>query len=376
VRRLDTTLAPFAIALVAAALVAGARLARLHGDPTRFVSAGTTFVDPARAPRGLHVFAGDGYDGQFFYRLALAPADLATVSHGIRLDSNLRRGRIGYPVLGWATSAGQESALPWALIALNVLGIGLLGWLGGLVARDAGRHPLWGLLPAAFGGFVFSLSRDLSEVVGAAALLGGLVLYRRGRPLLAGLALAAGVLTRESVFLVVAALGVAWALKERPLRTATAWVIPTLALVGWELVVRIDVGSFPLTANGTNLALPFSALVPEAVDWVRHSGGHSSVAFQIVELALVAWLAVLAGASLRRSRAWLHEKLAWVLAVALALCLSDEIYKAPADFRVLGELWILGSVLVLSDPRRRLALPATAAGLVWLGVAALRIHSV
>ena len=51
------------------------RLITMDGDPSRFVLAGSRFVDPGAAPRTLHVEPADGYDGQFFYLLALAPAN-------------------------------------------------------------------------------------------------------------------------------------------------------------------------------------------------------------------------------------------------------------------------------------------------------------
>jgi hypothetical protein len=49
----------------------------LHGNLSGLVLAGTTYVDPAEAPHGLHVFWGGGYDGQFYYRLALDPSNLS-----------------------------------------------------------------------------------------------------------------------------------------------------------------------------------------------------------------------------------------------------------------------------------------------------------
>ena len=48
---------------------------RAHGyDPSYFVTAGDQFVDVARVPGSLSVLKNSsGYDGQFYYRLALDP---------------------------------------------------------------------------------------------------------------------------------------------------------------------------------------------------------------------------------------------------------------------------------------------------------------
>ena len=60
------------VALCLAGVFATCRLLAMDGGPSRFVVAGTELVDPAAAPRSLHVEPGHGYDGQFFHRLALA----------------------------------------------------------------------------------------------------------------------------------------------------------------------------------------------------------------------------------------------------------------------------------------------------------------
>jgi hypothetical protein len=116
------------------------------------------------------------YDGQFFYRLALAPADLRLEAQGVRLDTALRRQRPGYPALAWLLSCGRPTLVAWALLVVNVLGLGVLGLLGGLAAQDAGRH---------------ALTLGELHVTGALALLGD----PRRRLAVPAVALSAGWLT-------------------------------------------------------------------------------------------------------------------------------------------------------------------------------------
>jgi hypothetical protein len=308
IARLESIAVPPAITLVAFSLFVAARLADLDGDASRFVVAGRTFVDPAEAPPGLHVFPHGGYDGQFFYRLAVDPAELGAEAYGIRLDIGLRRARIGYPALAWAASAGQARAVLWALIALNVASAVVLAFLGALAARESGRQPLWGLLVVGFPGFMFTVARDLSEVLAATLLLGGLLAYRRRRPEAAGVLLALAVLTRESTALAVAALAVVWLLQSRNVRVALAWALPAAAFVAWEMLVYVDVGALPISAGRGNIGAPFAGLV---------------------------------------------------------VCLSDAIYLDPADFRALGELWVLSLLVLLGDSRRGLGAPALLTAAVW-----------
>ena len=98
------------------------------------------YANPARVPRGLVILPNNGYDGQFFYRLALNPSNLHRTAYGITFDSNFRVQRIGYPVLAWLVSLGQHQWVPVALIMVNILALTALGFLGGLLAREVNRR--------------------------------------------------------------------------------------------------------------------------------------------------------------------------------------------------------------------------------------------
>ena len=179
---LDSPLAPAGILLIAATcfvllrvLVAG------HGDISTFVQAGSQFVDPKLAPHGLAVRPGSGYDGQYYYRLALQPWNLSWNAHGITFDMALRRQRILYPWLTWISSAGRAALVPYMLVAVNVLGMAATGLFSGRWSQSLGRHALWGLLPAGYFGLVWSLSRDLTEITAMALVIAGIVAWRSSR---------------------------------------------------------------------------------------------------------------------------------------------------------------------------------------------------
>ena len=155
----------------------------------------------------MWVFSGStGYDGQFYYRMALDPANLHKTAFGITMDA-VPVMRSDSPALAWALSAGQHAAVPYALVAINVAALGALGYLGGLIAQQAGRHALWGLLLSCYFGVMDSLARDLTEPLGALCLIAGIYAYRKRHPLLAAAAFGYGVLTRETVLLLPIALG-------------------------------------------------------------------------------------------------------------------------------------------------------------------------
>src|SRR5947209_5654119 len=107
--RTDRPAAAGLIALVAAAALTVARwLTWAHGNIGRFILVGRHFATPSQVPPGIPLAKTYGYDGQFFYRLALGPANFHHTAYGIRMDRPYRFMRIGYPALTWVVSAGHD----------------------------------------------------------------------------------------------------------------------------------------------------------------------------------------------------------------------------------------------------------------------------
>ena len=339
------------------------------GDASRFVMAGRDFVVPSRAPRGLHVFAGTGYDGQFYYRLALDPADLSKTAFGITLDAGFRIQRIGLSVLSWLASAGQHQLVPDAEIAVNLAALVVLAWLGGVIAKDAGRHALWGLLVAGFWGFLFSIGRDLPEVVASCFLVGGLLALRRDRPLVAGALFACAVLTLETTLDVVIAVALVSLFqiarhKRRPGPRDAAWVVPGLAFVGWQLVGWLATGTLPMRADtGDNIAAPLVNPIGAFVYYLTHPFSASSLVW-LGQFFVLAVVTLLAGWAPRRSRVPSWEKLAWGIALLVALSLAHGVWYGKANFRGFEDLYVLSSIVLLGS-RHRLWLPAALVGVAW-----------
>jgi hypothetical protein len=356
--------------LLAFTFVAARLLIAADGDASRFAVVGSTFApDVSQVPPSLHVYPNsDGYDGQFFYRLALDPSALDIgLSHGISFDDILRSGRIGYPAVTWAVAVGGRPQLvQWALIAINVAGIGAIGALGGALAHRYGRHAGWGLLLAGYWGFAFSVSRDLSEIMAATATLAGLVLLLDRKHLAAAVAFCVAVLTREQALLTAGlfsagALVSMWRAEPRPLRERLGpllpLLLPPLSLAAWSAVVYAVSGDVPLTSSSSsNFGIPFVGLFDAMRDWVGGVGVEtdrrpfkSSLNFlQLAALVLVLWCAV---------RSWrvtrMHREL-WFAAAGmfiLFICLTPQVLDDPANFRTIYDLYLLGVLLVLASGR-------------------------
>jgi hypothetical protein len=359
---------PAAAALIAGLIAAGFTLARWQtwagGRISRFILVGRHFATPSQLPHGMPVAKTYGYDGQFFYRLAINPLNLAHTAYGITVDRPYRYMRIGYPALTWLLSLGQHSLVPIMLVVVNVAAIGAMGYLGGIFARDSGRHALAGLLLASYFGLLTSLSRDTAEPLAAACLLAGLLAVRGRRPVLAALLLAYGALTRETVMAAVAAIAIMRVIgiarrTQRPGRDDLTWVVPVVVFAAWQVVVKAATGSIPLLADGgRNAGAPFIAPLQALKHNIGHLSGNPFDQYDtwLLELAILALLSLAALLCLRSTSAPAHERLAFVLFLVEICVVTPSTWSSlDADLRSFIEVYLMAVIILLGAPRRSLA---------------------
>src|SRR5579859_7863604 len=135
-------LLPAGVGLVLALVVVVGHLWLLGDDFSIFVRTAPPFAQAEKLPPGLHPLdPAQVYDGQFFYRLAIDPS--ASRDVGISFDHpSYRQQRILYPLIARGLSAGQDAWVPFVLVAINVVGLAVLGALGARFAVECGA-PAW-----------------------------------------------------------------------------------------------------------------------------------------------------------------------------------------------------------------------------------------
>jgi hypothetical protein len=198
--------APPAFALVAVAaylLLVLPTLVQHDFDPSVFIVAGDRFVDRTQSISPIMVRHNkSGYDGQFYYRLALAPYRMQQSAFGIRLDEPAWRAqRILYSVLAWGGAFGQAALVPASLLLVNLLGLGSIAVFTVRLTARLHLPPLTPLAMMLWPGFIIALTHDTTEIVAAALLLGALDAYFAERLLAYGLLGALATLTRETSIL-------------------------------------------------------------------------------------------------------------------------------------------------------------------------------
>jgi len=160
---------PWLVVLVLALAYVGLTLARYQGDPLAFALPGTRYSQSD--PQGTW-----GYDGQFAYYIARDPAG------GWRYCDvpAYRYQRILYPLLARALALGQPGAVPWTLIALNVLALAGGTYFTERLLATWGASRWYALAYGLYGGLVAGLRLDLSEPLAYGLVQAGLWVWIQG----------------------------------------------------------------------------------------------------------------------------------------------------------------------------------------------------
>jgi hypothetical protein len=344
------------------------------GDVSLFVIAGGQNVDAANVPPGLTVIPKiGGYDGIWFYRLAINPFTRVQAAHGIRIDNPpYRQQRIGYPLIVWLLSLGRVTWIPWLLVIVNIVAASAMAAFGGAFAKKFGLHALWGVIVPLHPGFVLTFSRDLAEIVAAAFAMGAIWTLASRRNAAAAILLTAAVLTRETTLLLAFALAAAW-LIERLLRrerriAAMTFSLPIAVYALWQVVLAIQWGVSPLRAGAPARELPFVEFARFlATASFRHNQLERLNFLECFFLAAVVITIVLVW---RGTRAPLEWRLAWLGYLALFSILPHTIWIEDYGFlRIFADIFLVSAALIIpSFTTARWFMLLTAAAL-WYEVA-------
>jgi len=322
------------------------------GDVSLFVIAGGVNVDAAKVPAGLTVIPNiGGYDGIWFYRLAINPFTSVQATHGIRIDNPpYRQQRVMYPLIVWLLSFGQVTWIPWLLVIVNIIAAAVMAGFAGAFAKRFGLNALWGVIVPLYPGFVLTFSRDLAEIVTAAFAMGAIWAIASRRNIAAALLLTAAVLTREPTLLLAFALAAAW-LIERVLHRerrigAITFSLPIAVYTVWQFFLAIRWGVSPLRAGAPARALPF-------VEFARFLAAASfrrdhQERLYFLESLFLAAIVIVIVLIWRRSRAPLEWRLAWLGYLAIFSILPHTIWIEDYGFlRIFADLFLVSAALII-----------------------------
>jgi hypothetical protein len=226
------------------------RLALVEWDPIQIAEIAIYSQD------GTEVI-DQGYDGQFFYHMAITPSSEELVG---KLDvPAYRYQRILYPLLAHLLVFGNADFIPWVLIVINLLAH-LIG-TGALIEllREYGVWIGYSLIYGLWVGVVAPIGLDLSEPLAYALVIVGLLFRKRGNFILGAILLTLALFTKETTAL----FWIAALIADMLSRTRTLSVVSLLVggfLYGiWQFGLYLSFGSFGIGSGGA-MATPFEVI--------------------------------------------------------------------------------------------------------------------
>ena len=180
-----------------------------------------------------------GYDGQFYFYMAENPAVISACERGAShcpIDANPEREqRILYPMTARLLTLGMADLLHPMLFFIDFAAILITVFLVARICLEAGASKWLSVAAGLFSGEVMGLLRDLAEPYAVMWTVLAVYLLRRNRPIGCAVAVAAALLTREQLVLVLPLLVVPL-LAERRFRTAGLFLLIALGpFLAWQL---------------------------------------------------------------------------------------------------------------------------------------------
>ncbi len=310
-------ISPSAITLVIMLLYVGLVLAQNRGDPLAFAVLGTKFSQGL--PNGTA-----GYDGQFAFQIALAPAHAAPF---IDVPA-YRYQRILYPLLARWFALGNAALIPWSLIAVNLLAIGVGTWATARILSALGVSRWFALGYGLYGGQFLVLRTDLNESLAQALVQLATLAWLKKRIGWMAILFALAALAKETTLIFAAAFGL-YFLWKRNWRAAGMLTLAGVPFAAWQIFLWRWLGAFGVGSGGEG-ATPFSLVPLGGWLWMAEV---SLAAFALVSLVVVPLAIFPALAGLWLSVRSLGAKLVHPFVLALLLNSAVMLFLPASTFR-------------------------------------------
>jgi hypothetical protein len=353
-----------------------------------FISFGNKFVSASESQIPLQYIGNNsGYDGTFYYRLALDPFSRDERVQGIRFDNPpYRQQRILLPALTWIFARGDPDLTATMMLVINLLAIAGLTLVGGALLISYGLSPWPALLLAFYPGFAISAARFLSEPLSCLLLLLSLLGLVHRRLAWGGFALVLAVLARETALVAALAISVIWVLQSVLHLKFDRWRAPgpvywlpaILSYIFWQvwLLGNWSASTFSSTEQANLLVWPLTGIVASLRELLTEFS-LANAFFLFMMLATISWI-VMVAFIFRRAQGsfrWI-----WLAYLALAALLGTAVWTNSFAFlRTTTELNVAGMLIylvVVRIPHRWVLLAWLGCWLLTAGAQGYHMHSV
>lgn len=328
-------------------------------DFSYFFTAGTDFVDSKNTLAPVVVQPGQGYDGQFFYRLALDPFNWQQQAYGVTIDyPQYRVQRIGYPLLAWLFSGGgTPSLVPFAMVLVNVLSFAGIIWFFRRIAQKFKASGWLCFAPLLVCGIYMSTAKSLSEVTELCFYLGAFAAILEKRLWLFSLFGTMAVLTRETSVIGLSVLIFLYLLQDDSryrVRNFLIVSIPPLILILWKLFISFHFKNDPAPPALGNFTWPAKGIIDGFMMNMNFTSRFYALqsVFWMMFFIWQTWFSVLVLKAALSKRITVRQPYAYPVAVyfswlLFSLFFSVSIYGDDWSFvRVLALMNVTGFVVI------------------------------
>jgi hypothetical protein len=224
-----------------------------------------------------------GYDGQFSYFIARDPANAAPLIKAMGDVPAYRYQRILHPILARLLAFGQDTLIPWAMVAINLaaLAIGTAAMEQLLVVERASRW--YALVYGLFGGVFFAVRVDTAEPLAYGLVLLAILAGQRNKLTWQAILLALAVLAKETTIFFVAGYLAYYALERRWRDVVRLAVIGVIPFAAWELFLLTWLGQTGIGSGGA-MATPFEIIPFNGIWRLREFGPSVFVLFGLIPI--------------------------------------------------------------------------------------------
>lgn len=258
---------------------------------------------------------GSGHDGQISYAIGL---DLLGDEVPTSLDhAGYRYRRILYPAIASIFGSLGGQPLLWSLVGMNVAALGLATAALLSIARSLGRSTWIVMGVLANPGVWLSVRLLTVDMLAIALALSSIALWLNRRFAPAVVAVALAVLAKDQYLVVAFSIAAYELWQRRPVRSAIAATVPSLALTAWAVWIGSRMsGTFSPRGN---LDLPLAGIVEAAAGWGTAPG--ADVALNI--LLIISTVAAVILVGVPRNRPHTMFVAPWIV---LALISSEWVW--------------------------------------------------
>lgn len=320
-------------------------------DITSFIVAGDQYTTIQELPVPMIIEQNSpGYDGQFYFRLALNPFTQVVNENGVEIDyPRFRQQRILYPLIVWVFSfGGNPNFVIINLVFVNFLGILIISIYAIKIANHFGFPLFYGAILVIFPGMAFAFRRNLPDIVEFTCLIIAMYSFLKAKWKVTVLFLSLAILAKEtSLILAGVTFGVLY-LTKHPRRFL--FVIPIFVFVSWQAIMILVWGFSSPTMGVTRvLTIPFIGFLQFFIENLD-SNNYLNRIWLIEQIGiLVFFIAVIL--NLTQSKISLAIKISWISYFLFLFTLNNLVWVEDWSFmRALSEFYLLGGIILISRP--------------------------